>query len=172
MARFCVLAMGETFMFGGIFKFVKDAGQSLAHAIGLGGPDVEDLTKALHDNGLSIQNLTLSIANDVATIGGVATDATQREKAVLVIGNTKGIESVVCNLTLPPPPVAVQAVAAEPPVSRMYTVVKGDTLWAISEAMYGNGSKYQAIFHANEPMLKHPDKIYPGQVLRVPNLDA
>jgi LysM repeat protein len=171
MARFCVSAMGETFMFGGIFKFVKDAGQSLAHAIGLGGPDVEDLTKALHDNGLSIQNLTLSIANDVATIGGVAADAVAREKAVLVIGNTKGIESVVCNLTIPPPAV-VQAVAAEPPASRMYTVVKGDTLWAISEAMYGNGSKYQAIFHANEPMLKHPDKIYPGQVLRVPNLEA
>jgi nucleoid-associated protein YgaU len=159
-------------MFGGIIKFVKDAGQSLAHAVGLGGPDVEDLTKALHDNGLAIQNLTLAISDGKATIGGVSVDATQREKAVLVIGNTKGIEEVVCNLTLPPPPVAVEAVAAEPPASRMYTVVKGDTLWAISEAMYGNGSKYQAIFHANEPMLKHPDKIYPGQVLRVPALDA
>lgn len=159
-------------MFGGIIKFVKDAGQSLAHAVGLGGADVEDLTKALHDNGLVIQNLTLAIDKGKATIGGVALDAAQREKAVLVIGNTKGIEEVVCNLTLPPPPVAVQAVAAEPPASRMYTVVKGDTLWAISEAMYGNGSKYQAIFHANEPMLKHPDKIYPGQVLRVPSLEA
>ena len=159
-------------MFGGIFKFVKDAGQSLAHAVGLGGADVEDLTKALNDNGLNIANLTLAIDKGKATIGGVATDAAQREKAVLVIGNTKGIDEVVCNLTLPPPPVAVQAVVAEPPASRMYTVVKGDTLWAISEAMYGNGSKYQAIFHANEPMLKHPDKIYPGQVLRVPALDA
>lgn len=159
-------------MFGSIIKFVKDAGQSLAHAVGLGGPDVEDLTKALAANGVTIQNLTLAIADGKATIGGVASDAVQREKAVLVIGNTKGIEDVVCNLMLPPPPVAVQAVAAEPPASRMYTVVKGDTLWAISEAMYGNGSKYQAIFHANEPMLKHPDKIYPGQVLRVPALPA
>jgi nucleoid-associated protein YgaU len=157
-------------MFGGIFKFVKDAGQSLARAVGLGGADVEDLTKVLNDNGLVIQNLTLAIDKDKATIGGVAADAAQREKAVLVIGNTKGIESVICNLTLPP--AAVQAVAAEPPASRFYTVVSGDTLWAISEAMYGNGSKYQAIFHANEPMLKHPDKIYPGQVLRVPNLEA
>jgi nucleoid-associated protein YgaU len=159
-------------MFGSIIKFVKDAGQSLAHAVGLGGADVEDLTKVLHDNGLVIQNLTLAIDHGKATIGGVAVDAAQREKAVLVIGNTKGIEEVVCNLTLPPPPVAVQAIAAEPPPSRMYTVVKGDTLWAISEAMYGNGSKYQGIFHANEPMLKHPDKIYPGQVLRIPALEA
>jgi nucleoid-associated protein YgaU len=159
-------------MFGSIIKFVKDAGQSLAHAVGLGGADVEDLTKALADNGVTIQNLTLAIADGKATIGGVATDAVEREKAVLVIGNTKGIEEVVCNLTLPPPPAAVQAVAAEPPASRFYTVVKGDTLWAISEAMYGNGSKYQGIFHANEPMLKHPDKIYPGQVLRIPALAA
>lgn len=159
-------------MFGSIIKFVKDAGQSLASAVGLGGADVEDLTKALRDNGLVIQNLTLAIDKDKATIGGVAVDAAQREKAVLVVGNTKGVESVVCNLTLPPPPVTVQAVAAEPPASRFYTVVKGDTLSAISEAMYGNGSKYQKIFEANEPMLKHPDKIYPGQVLRIPNLDA
>ena len=157
-------------MFGGIFRFVKDAGQSLANAVGLGGTDVEDLTKALKDNGLVIQNLALKIEKDKATIGGVSVDAVQREKAVLVIGNTKGIDEVVCNLTLPPPPVSVQAVAAEPPVSRLYTVVKGDTLWAISEEMYGDGSKYQSIFHANEPMLKHPDKIYPGQVLRVPAL--
>lgn len=159
-------------MFGSIVKFVKDAGQTLANAVGLGGPDVKDLTKALSDNGLTIQNLTLTVDDGKATIGGVSVDAAQREKAVLVVGNTKGIEQVVCNLTLPPPPVAVQAVVAEPPPSRFHTVEKGDTLWAISEAMYGNGSKYQAIFHANEPMLKHPDKIYPGQVLRIPTLEA
>jgi nucleoid-associated protein YgaU len=161
-------------MFGNIFKFVKGAGESLAHAVGMGGADVEDLTKALADNGLAIQNLSLTIDKHTATIGGVAADAAQREKAVLVIGNTKGIEDVVCNLTLPPPPpAAVEAAPApEPEQSRFYTVVKGDTLWKISEEMYGNGSKYQGIFHANEPMLKHPDKIYPGQVLRIPALEA
>jgi nucleoid-associated protein YgaU len=162
-------------MFGKIINFVRDAGQSLAHAVGLGGPDVEDLTKALASNGVTIENLSLKIDKHVATIGGIASHNVEREKAVLVIGNTKGIESVVCNLTLEPAPV-VEAAAAQNvqtvavPESRFYTVVKGDTLWKIAAEMYGNGAKYNALFEANTPMLKHPDKIYPGQVLRVPEL--
>ena len=45
-------------------------------------------------------------------------------------------------------------------------------LWAISEREYGkgHGGRYDVIFQANRPMLTHPDKIYPGQVLRVPPL--
>jgi nucleoid-associated protein YgaU len=157
----------------GIFKFVRDAGQTLSRAVGLGKADIDDLTKALSDNGIVISNLTLSIDKYAASIGGVARSQAEREKAVLVIGNTKGIDEVHSTLTLPPPPV-VQATAAPPPPepeSRFHTVEKGDTLWKISEEMYGNGSKYQVIFEANTPMLKHPDKIYPGQVLRVPPLD-
>ena len=52
--------------------------------------------------------------------------------------------------------------------SRYYTVKSGDTLSAISKAMYGSTNDYQRIFEANKPMLKHPDKIYPGQVLIIP----
>lgn len=52
----------------------------------------------------------------------------------------------------------------------MYTVQKGDTLSAIAKKHYGDASKYNAIFEANKPMLTHPDKIYPGQVLRIPKL--
>ena len=50
----------------------------------------------------------------------------------------------------------------------MYTVQKGDTLSKISKEQYGDANKYQQIFEANKPMLTHPDKIYPGQVLRIP----
>lgn len=46
--------------------------------------------------------------------------------------------------------------------SRYYTVKSGDTLSAISKAMYGSANEYQRIFEANKPMLTHPDKIYPG----------
>jgi nucleoid-associated protein YgaU len=54
------------------------------------------------------------------------------------------------------------------PESQYYTVVSGDNLWKIAEKYYGNGSKNDVIFEANKPMLKSPDKIYPGQVLRIP----
>jgi nucleoid-associated protein YgaU len=58
------------------------------------------------------------------------------------------------------------------PEATFYTVVRGDTLSAIAKAHYGKASKYMVIFEANKPMLENPDKIYPGQVLRIPALDA
>ena len=61
-------------------------------------------------------------------------------------------------------------VESSEPEAKFHTVVKGDTLWKVAEAAYGNGAKYQAIFEANKPMLSDPDKIYPGQVLRIPAL--
>ena len=54
--------------------------------------------------------------------------------------------------------------------SQWHTVAKGDTLSAISKKYYGDANKYTAIFEANKPMLTHPDKIYPGQKLRIPAL--
>jgi nucleoid-associated protein YgaU len=54
------------------------------------------------------------------------------------------------------------------PEATFYTVKSGDTLSKIAKDQYGNASKYPAIFEANRPMLLDPDKIYPGQVLRIP----
>jgi nucleoid-associated protein YgaU len=52
--------------------------------------------------------------------------------------------------------------------SKTYTVEKGDSLSGIAKTFYGNANKYHQIFEANKPMLKDPDRIYPGQVLRIP----
>ncbi|MGB0127610.1 MAG: LysM peptidoglycan-binding domain-containing protein, partial [Rhodocyclaceae bacterium] len=54
------------------------------------------------------------------------------------------------------------------PEATFYTVVRGDTLSKIAKEQYGSANKYPQIFEANRPMLTHPDKIYPGQVLRIP----
>ncbi len=62
--------------------------------------------------------------------------------------------------------------AAEQAMSKFYTVEHGDTLSKIAKEQYGDGSKYPIIFEANTPMLKSADLIYPGQVLRIPPLDA
>jgi nucleoid-associated protein YgaU len=63
--------------------------------------------------------------------------------------------------------------AANAPEAKFYTVQPGDTLWKIAEAEYGagHGAKYQLIFDANKPVLSEPDKILPGQVLRIPPLE-
>ncbi|GHA84082.1 LysM and BON domain-containing protein [Cognatilysobacter bugurensis] len=71
----------------------------------------------------------------------------------------------------PAAPVAATSASAdtgEQWSSRTYTVKSGDTLSKIAKEMYGEASKYPQIFEANKPMLEDPDKIYPGQVLRIP----
>ena len=54
------------------------------------------------------------------------------------------------------------------PESKYYAVVSGDTLSKISKQFYGDANKYMKIFEANKPMLSDPNKIYPGQNLRIP----
>jgi LysM repeat protein len=55
---------------------------------------------------------------------------------------------------------------APEPAARTYTVVSGDTLWAIAERFYGDGNKYQMIADASG--IPNPDLIHPGQVLTIP----
>ncbi|MDN5567636.1 MAG: peptidoglycan-binding protein LysM [Paracoccus sp. (in: a-proteobacteria)] len=85
-------------------------------------------------------------------------DATreQMEKLILAVGNIDGIANVEADLPN----------ADTPPV--FHTVAKGETLSAIAKQHLGSANKYHAIFEANRPMLSDPDKIYPGQVLRIP----
>ena len=74
-------------------------------------------------------------------------------------GNTKGVAKVNDQIT-----VSAQA----QPASQFYEVKSGDTLSKIAKQVYGDQNKYSAIFEANKPMLKDPDEIYPGQILRIP----
>lgn len=92
------------------------------------------------------------------TVSGQAADQATKEKILLCCGNVAGVAGVNDLMT----------VAAPADESKWHTVVKGDTLSAISKTYYGNANQYMKIFDANKPMLSHPDKIYPGQVLRVP----
>lgn len=67
----------------------------------------------------------------------------------------------------PPAPVVAAATGETP----THTVQSGDTLWKIAQEHYGNGAKYTAIFEANRDVLDDPDRIFPGQVLKLPPLD-
>lgn len=114
---------------------------------------------------IAAQNLDaagLSVAFDgstsTVTVSGEAADQATKEKIVLCCGNVQGVHQVDDLLT----------VATPADESTYYTVVRGDTLSAIAKAQYGNANAYMKIFEANTPMLGHPDKIYPGQLLRIP----
>ena len=78
------------------------------------------------------------------------------------VGNIKGIAKVDDRMTV--------TVVEPQPESQFHTVVSGDSLSKIAKKVYGNAMKYNEIFEANKPMLKDPNLIYPGQVLRIPPL--
>ncbi len=146
----------------GLIDFVRDAGAKL---FGGGGPTPEEKAAVLQDTikklGLEVQDLKVDVKDEVVTISGTTTSQAVREKVVLVAGNTEGIARVDDRLVVEKP---------EPP-ARYYTVVKGDSLSKIAKEFYGDAMKYPTIFDANKPMLKDPDLIYPGQVLRIPQPD-
>ena len=154
----------------GLFSFIKDAGAKLFHA----EPekvektqeeiDVDNsttLTEQINNLKLGVENLKIVIQGDLAIITGDVENQAAKEKIILIVGNNYGIAEVDDQMIVTNPE----------PEAKFYTVKKGDYLSKISKEVYGNASKYNVIFDANKPMLKDPDLIYPGQVLRIPNLD-
>lgn len=135
----------------GLWNFMKTAGRKLVGKDDL--PTAAILEKEVSDLGLDTKGAEIKVEGDKVVVSGGDMTQEEREKVILAVGNVEGVS-------------AVEADSPDEPV--FHEVVKGDTLWAIAEKTLGNGSKYNAIFEANRPMLSHPDKIYPGQVLRIP----
>ena len=156
----------------GLFSFIKNAG---AKVFGIGKTTAEEaadvaalakqkatkLSNAVETLGFKVQDLNIEVNGDNATVWGQADSQATREKVILVLGNTEGIATVDDRMTVEIPE----------PEAQFHTVVKGDYLSKIAKKYYGDAMKYPIIFEANKPMLTDPDKIYPGQVLRIPALD-
>jgi nucleoid-associated protein YgaU len=157
-----------------LISFFKDAGEKLfgrkaqaaTATVGSSQSDEidRDASTAIENHiqslGLTVTALTVTYdsASETAKVYGVAKDQETREKVILAAGNVEGVAAVSDNMT----------VDLSQPASQFYTVVKGDTLSKIAKQFYGNANEYPKIFEANKPMLTHPDKIYPGQNLRIP----
>jgi nucleoid-associated protein YgaU len=90
---------------------------------------------------------------------GRVKDRETAERMIVAAGNNEGVAEVESQLEI---------AEDHRPKSEMYTVKSGDTLSGIAKEFYGEANKYHQIFEANRPMLEDPDKIYPGQVLRIP----
>ncbi len=139
----------------GLLDFLKDAGEKLADV----GDDVnmsKKINEKINSHGLKVKDLQVAVKGDHVHLKGTPGTDEDREKALLIAGNVKGIAKVSDDMQVKGKP------------SRYYTVVSGDNLSKISKNMYGDANKYMKIFDANKPMLSDPDKIYPGQVLRIP----
>ncbi|MDR5771375.1 MULTISPECIES: peptidoglycan-binding protein LysM [unclassified Caballeronia] len=158
----------------GILSFIKEAGEKLFGATSQtaqaapAAVDVAELNlKAgeaiatyIRSQGLEAQDLQVKYdgASHTVTVSGEAADQATKEKILVAAGNVQHVDKVDDQLTVP----------SSAPESQFHTVVAGDNLWKIAEKYYGSGAKNDVIFEANKPMLKSPDKIYPGQVLRIP----
>jgi nucleoid-associated protein YgaU len=118
------------------------------------------ITKYVASQNLSARNLAIAYdgASKTVTVSGVAPDQATREKIVLCCGNVHSVAKVDDRMTV------AQSAAA----SNFYEVQSGDSLSKIAKAEYGDANAYMKIFEANKPMLSDPNKIYPGQKLRIP----
>lgn len=163
----------------GMFSFIKEAGEKLfgigeakaADEVAKKDPtpvNVDAANKAaanairnyIAKNNLPVDSYDIKFDGASGTViaqGNVDTQG-NKEKILLCCGNVAGVEAVQDQLNVP---------TAEPE-AQFYTVVRGDTLSKVAKEFYGNANAYMKIFEANKPMLSHPDKIYPGQMLRIP----
>jgi len=122
----------------------------------------DSIKRYVASKGLPTDKLSLSYdgASSTVTISGTVPDQATREKIVVCCGNIASVQHVDDQMT----------VVQSGEKSEYYTVKSGDTLSKIAQHYYGSANRYSAIFEANRPMLSDPDKIYPGQTLRIPRL--
>lgn len=170
----------------GIYDFVKGVGKSLGF-----GDEADDAKKAvsvrrdLESYQLGTQKVGLAVRGETVVLKGTVPDQATYEKAIVAVGNTLGVAKVDADeLVIVPPDSGLkldqadinELIKASTPAKEpaFHKVKKGDTLWKIAEKVYGKGrgADNRVIFEANRPMLTHPDKIYPGQILRIPDIDA
>lgn len=178
----------------GMFDFIKNAGEKIFKP---GEAKKEAAIKAHMDSfSGDFSGVSVEVDGDLATLTGSVPSMAAREKAVLITGNIDGVDKVDDQLVVNAPAVVAAApdfsnvsggVASTEAAlgagaamgglasagggeaeSQFYTVKSGDTLSKIAKEFYGEANKYPQIFEANKPMLTHPDKIYPGQMLRIP----
>ena len=164
----------------GLIDFVKDAGEKLfgrgqaqaaakeaaaepsnaAKVQAANSAAADAILEYIKSQHLEATGLTVTYdgATATASVFGVAPDQATREKIVLCCGNVAGVAAVK----------DMMSVDQSQPEAQYYTVVSGDNLSKISKQFYGDPNKYMKIFDANKPMLSSPDRIYPGQKLRIP----
>ena len=143
----------------GLFDFAKDIGNKIF------GSDDDDAGDKLKDHieqdNPGVSDLKVEVKGDTAVITGKADSPSAMEKVILMAGNAMGISNVEAGeLTAPQAEQVVE--------TQYYVIKKGDTLWGIAKAFYGDGNKHTLVFEANREVIRDPDLIFPGQKIRIP----
>lgn len=167
----------------GLFSFLKDVGEKVFDQIeeqrenkptpqpkkpsvskeDLRRQKISLLQSVIHSSGVAVKNLRLAIQGTTVIVSGEVNAQADREKIILSLGNVAGVSAVDDRIMVNAPKPKPEAV--------FYEVKKGDSLSKIAKLYYGDPMKYNHIFEANQPMLSNPDRIYPGQKLRIPPLE-
>jgi len=145
----------------GLLSFISNAGRDLFG--GNKGNEAQqikaEVEKELGDN---ITNLGVLFNEGKVTLQGEAKSLAAKEKATLIAGNVKGVESVSDDR------LNVAGAPAPASTTRYYKIQSGDSLSKIAKEFYGDANRYHEIFEANREVIKDPDLIYPGQQIRIP----
>lgn len=143
----------------GLFNFAQNIGKKIF------GKDDDEQTQSaalqehITEDNPGIDGLQVEVQGGTAVLKGTATSADALEKAVLMAGNAMGIENVeAADVEAPEQTIEVE----------YYEIQSGDSLWKIADQFYGNGSEYAKLFEANREVIKDPDLIFPGQMIRIP----
>jgi len=148
----------------GLFSFIKNAGSKIFGGSESPEEKAQKVKEHVAKFNFDLSGVTFSANGDTIVVSGQALNIDEKQKILATAGNVDGVEGVEDQLTLKTP------LKIELPdlTKTMYTVKSGDSLSKIAKEVYGDPMKYPVIFEANKPMLTDPDKIYPGQVLYIP----
>jgi len=146
----------------GLFDFVKDVGRQIFDT---DAEAADNIKQHIEIKTTGISNLDVKFDDGVVTLCGDCNSQATKDTAVLIAGNIKGVAKVVSDDLKAPPPAKEKKKAPE---AEFYTIVSGDTLGAIAKRFYGKASMYTKIFEANREIISDPNKIYPGQTIKIP----
>lgn len=151
----------------GLFDFAKEIGHKLFSS---DADAAEKITAHILANNPGIQDLGIIFKDGQATIIGITNSAEAAQKAVLMVGNVKGVSEVIAKIDIVDDGGSqIDATTAlEPQNVEYYVIQSGDSLSKIAKKYYGNANDYPKIFEANREVIKDPDLIFPGQKIRIP----
>ncbi len=144
-----------------LFDFAKEMGRKIFDT---DAEAADNIREHLNIKLSGVKNLEVEFDDGVATLTGECANEATRSSAILITGNCKGVEKVVAdNLTFPEPKKEEEKEDVE-----IYEIVSGDTLGGIAKRFYGKAALYTRIHEANKELIPDPNKIYPGQKIKIP----